>query len=101
MHRLQDEFLSIDDDGMAGIVSAGIAGNNREAFREHIDNFAFALVAPLRAYDDRSLASFQSQLRGEKWRPPRPHCGVAHTLAPGRKSQNYWDKSGNGVYETS
>src|SRR6185436_9323109 len=37
---------------MSGIVTALVASHDVEAFREEIDDFAFTLVAPLRAEDD-------------------------------------------------
>src|SRR5882762_2220999 len=46
-HQLQDKFLSLDDDGVAGIVPAGVPGYDRESLGEYIDNFAFAFVTPL------------------------------------------------------
>jgi hypothetical protein len=36
---------------MAGIVSALITGNAVEFFRENIDNFTLAFVAPLNTYN--------------------------------------------------
>jgi hypothetical protein len=58
-HKLQDEFLAVDDDRVPGIVASRIAGHHGEALREHIDNLPFAFVAPLGANDYRSLASVQ------------------------------------------
>ena len=54
-NQLQDELLAVDDDRVPGIVSAGIARHDREAFRQHVDDLALALVSPLRANDDRSF----------------------------------------------
>ena len=79
-NKLKNEFFAVDDNGVTGVVAAGIAGNDREVFRENVDDLAFTLVAPLRTYDDRSLALLQSQLRGPKSRPPRPHLqGRTHS----------------------
>ncbi len=39
-HQLQDEFLAIDDDGMAGIVSSGIARHDGDLFGEDVDDLA-------------------------------------------------------------
>ena len=64
-HQLQNEFFPVDDDGVPGIVAAGITGHDREIFRENVDDLAFAFVAPLRTDDDRSLTLLQSQLRGQ------------------------------------
>ena len=38
-----------DKDGVPGVVPALIPGDDVEALREEIDNFPFALIAPLRA----------------------------------------------------
>jgi hypothetical protein len=66
---------------MTGIMSTGIPGDDWKALREHVNDLALALIAPLRAYDYRSPASAQSQLHGSI-------CGtqaavrVAHTSCP-------------------
>ena len=62
----KNEFLAVDDDGVAGIVSAGIARHDGEVLGKDVDDFAFALIAPLGAYDDRGLTLFQCQLRERK-----------------------------------
>src|ERR1700733_11011449 len=54
-YELQNESLAIDDHRVSGIVASGIAGDDREILRQHVNNFAFALVAPLGADDDRSF----------------------------------------------
>src|SRR5580692_6446883 len=58
-HQLQNELLAVNDDGVSGVVAAGIAGHHGKILREHVHNLAFAFVAPLSADDDRSLAFFQ------------------------------------------
>src|SRR5581483_194347 len=65
-HELQNEFLAVDDDGMPGIVSAGITRDYGELFREDVDNFPFAFIAPLGAYDDRSLTFPQITLQDNR-----------------------------------
>src|ERR1035437_9883039 len=45
--QFEDELLVADENRMARIVPALIARHNIEAFREEIDDLAFALVAPL------------------------------------------------------
>ena len=60
-YQLQNEFFPVDDDGVSGIVAAGITGNDGEIFRKNVDDLAFTLVAPLRTYDDRSLTLLQKQ----------------------------------------
>ncbi len=59
-HKLQDEFFPIDDDRMSGIMAAGIPSHYGKSLREHVDDLAFALVAPLGSDNDRSLASARS-----------------------------------------
>src|ERR1700688_2946407 len=56
-HELPDEFFSVDDDGVSGIVAAGRASPQPKSLSEHVDNLALALVAPLRSDNDRSSAS--------------------------------------------
>jgi hypothetical protein len=59
---LQHEALAINDDGVSGIMPAGVSGHDGESFREHVDNLALALVSPLGADYDRSLAFLQMPL---------------------------------------
>ena len=56
-NELQYEFLPADDDGVSGVVAAGIARHGGEALAEHVDNLALALVAPLGAQHHRCLRS--------------------------------------------
>ena len=87
---MQNELLALDDDGVAGIVSAGVAGHNGEIVGEHIDNLALAFVAPLRADDDRSSHFAQKFTpctdrhgAGVAFKQAEPHFpGVAHTGRP-------------------
>jgi hypothetical protein len=73
---LQNEFFPVDDDGVPGVVSAGIASYYLEGLRKDVDNFALALVAPLGADNDSGSASIQFLLRTEiAAKPPR----IAHT----------------------
>ncbi len=51
-NQLEDEFFFADEDRVARVVSALIARDNIEPFGEEIDDFAFTLIAPLRAEDD-------------------------------------------------
>ena len=50
--QLENEFLLADEDGVAGVVAALIARDDIETLGEQIDDFAFALIAPLRAKND-------------------------------------------------
>ena len=47
----QHELPAVDVHGVAGVVSALIAGDDRKARREQIDDLAFAFIAPLRTED--------------------------------------------------
>jgi hypothetical protein len=46
---VQDVFGAAMNDRVPGIVAALAADNNVSSGREHIDDFAFSLIAPLRA----------------------------------------------------
>src|SRR6202041_2251103 len=62
-NQLEDVAVFADDDGVAGVVSAGDARDVIERTRKIVDDLAFAFVSPLRAdHDDRfhSRASPQS-----------------------------------------
>jgi hypothetical protein len=45
----EDELRAVDEHGVAGVVPALIARNDRKMRRQQVDDFAFAFVAPLRA----------------------------------------------------
>jgi len=53
--ELQDELLAADDDGVAGVMTASVAGDDVELFAEDVDDLAFAFVAPLGAENDGRL----------------------------------------------
>src|SRR4051794_28520560 len=61
-NELEYEPLAINDDGMPGVVSAGVTRDHGKSFREYIDDLALAFVSPLRADYDRSLACLQMLL---------------------------------------
>jgi hypothetical protein len=71
-------------------VASGIAGHDGKVVGEHVDNFALAFVAPLRADDDRSSHFVQKFTPFTDWRgfgvvlkQAEPHFpGVAHTGCP-------------------
>ena len=54
-HELQNKFFAVDDDRVSGIMPAGVARDHGKVIREHVHDLALALVAPLRADDDRRL----------------------------------------------
>ena len=47
--QMQHELLAVDVHGVAGVVAALIARDRRKVRRQHVDDLALALVAPLRA----------------------------------------------------
>ena len=51
--QLQDELFAGDDDGVAGVVATGVAGDDVELLRQDVDDLAFAFIAPLGAEDYR------------------------------------------------
>ena len=63
---MQDVFLAADDDGVPGVVAALGAHDDVRLLGEHVDDFAFAFVAPLGADQDRighRVAPFKSNRR--------------------------------------
>ena len=48
-HEVQDVFLFADEDGVAGVVAAGVADDDVRLLGQHVNDFAFAFVAPLGA----------------------------------------------------
>ena len=44
--------MAVEDDGMSGVVTAGVAGDVVERRGNVVNDFAFAFVAPLGADDD-------------------------------------------------
>src|SRR5579862_763340 len=79
-NQLEDELPPIDDDRVPGVMPAGIARDNGKILREHVDNFAFALVAPLGSNYTRSFSSIQNASSQMMAQLSRPQSGVAHTL---------------------
>src|SRR5437763_15096331 len=76
-NQLQYEALPVNDDGMTGVMSAGVACYDGKSFREHVDDLALALVSTLGADYDRSLACLQMPLLVLTITTP----GSAHTPA--------------------
>ena len=48
-NQVQHELLAVHIHGVAGVVTALIARDRRKVRRQHVDDLAFAFVAPLRA----------------------------------------------------
>ena len=65
--ELQDELATADDDGVPGIVAAGVARNHIEAFRQNVNDFAFALVTPLGTENYRGWAFGHEGSRLRSW----------------------------------
>ena len=47
--RCRTYFCLADENGVAGVVAAGVADDDVRLLREHVNDFAFAFVAPLGA----------------------------------------------------
>jgi hypothetical protein len=62
---LQNEFLAVNRDGVAGVVAAGIARHQVVVFGQDINDLAFALVAPLRTNHHGCLEVAQLIVLGE------------------------------------
>ena len=84
-HQLQNKFLAVDDDGVAGIVAPGIAGDDGEVLRQDVDDLPLALIAPLGANNHGGLAFFHSISEQAKFEQA-DGCsapGFAHSLPAG------------------
>ena len=57
-HEMQDVFLSADENGVPGVVAAGVADDDVRIFGEHVNDFALAFVAPLGADENRVCHKF-------------------------------------------
>src|SRR5437660_4652911 len=79
-HELQDELFPIDDDGVSGVMAAGVASDHRKGLSEYVDNLALALVAPLRSYNDRSPAS--ARLTSSQFKLHLEFCAAANRGPP-------------------
>jgi hypothetical protein len=54
---VQGEVPIAEPDGVAGVVSAVVAGDDVEPIREKVDELSFPLVSPLAAQDGENLHS--------------------------------------------
>ena len=50
--QMQDEALLTDEDGVAGVVAAVVAGHHLHLVGEQVDDLPLPLVAPLGTGDD-------------------------------------------------
>src|SRR5579864_4593067 len=92
-NQLENEFLAVDDDGVAGIVPAGVTGYDRKALRQDVDDLPLALVAPLGTNNHRGFAFFQNTApyRG-LFMHRRPRIPGSRTLLTREDAaQNYWE----------
>jgi hypothetical protein len=72
----QHRFFAVDDQRMSRVVAALKSNHSGYAIRQQIDNFALALVAPLRADDDYVFAhdkKVKESLRVNKLQQPEPY----------------------------
>ena len=91
-NELQDKSFAVDDDRVPGIVAARIARHHRELLREHVNNLAFALAAPLGADYDGGLTFLQRKLLiGSRLDDSHKSTAFAHTQ---RRRTTYRQKSG-------
>src|ERR1700752_380757 len=58
-NKLENEFLSIDNHGVASVVPTGVARYQRETLGENVDDLALSLIAPVRTDNYCSLPFFQ------------------------------------------
>ena len=62
-HEVELEDLVADDHGVAGVVAALVAHDQRDAVGQQVGRLALALVAPLEAADDRRGHAKRALLR--------------------------------------
>src|SRR6202165_4632909 len=79
-HELQDKLFPVDDDGVSGIVAAGVASYHRKSLGEHVDNLALALIAPLRSDNNRSSAS--ARFTSAQCKLHLEYCAAANRSPP-------------------
>ena len=84
--QLQHELLAVDDDGVPGVVPAGVAGDEVELLGENVDDLALAFVAPLGAEDDGGcfFLGLDGRVRGGAHAdvsPVRKMCGEEMSAA--------------------
>jgi hypothetical protein len=48
---VDDELLAVSIDGVAGVVSPLVAGDDVKVFRQEVDDLTLALVPPLKSHD--------------------------------------------------
>ena len=78
--QLQDEAVAIENNGVAGVVPAGIARRVIKRRGQVVDDLAFSFVAPLRAHHGYC---FGSGLLGHSQHPStrkRPHLARSSSI---------------------
>jgi hypothetical protein len=76
---VKDIFFFANKDRMAGVVAAGVADDDIRLFREDVNDFAFALIAPLGA-NQNCIHIFQFS---DRLHPPSLRYGAIR-LRPAR-----------------
>ncbi len=61
-NELEHEALAVNDDGVAGVVAAGIAGNDGKVSAKNVNDLALAFIAPLGAENDCSVGCHSGKL---------------------------------------
>ena len=75
---MQDIFLFADENSVAGIVAALGADHDVGLLSQHVDDFAFALIAPLGP--DQNCIGHSSVGCGDNKNPRNVNSGPARTL---------------------
>src|SRR3954467_5431658 len=70
-NELQDKLFALDDDGVSSIVSAGVARDAIKILREHVNDLALTLIAPLGADNDYCVAFFHATSMAQPLRAAR------------------------------
>jgi hypothetical protein len=64
---VRDDLPTADDQGMACVISTGIAGDEIGLARQRVDDLALALIAPLQA-NDGGVAGLEAEALDECFR---------------------------------
>jgi len=81
-NKLQHKLVLADDDGVPGVMSAGVARHGGKPLAQHVNDFALALVAPLGA---QHYSCFRSHRRPDSTQMRRfpNYCGVSRGVQGG------------------
>ena len=61
-NELQDKLVLANDDGVPGVMAAGVARHGAEPLAQHVDNLSLTLIAPLGAQHYSRLCSHSPSL---------------------------------------